>query len=76
MVAGCVWGGAGQEKWFRDMTLIVRKTRTYKSSQNSFWQIEASSKTSKAHFFSQFFPAAVTSTGTCFQSVICKPNVV
>lgn len=44
-------GGEGWwEKWFRDTTLIVRKSRKYKSSQNSLLQIEASSKTSKAFF--------------------------
>lgn len=59
-------GGAGQEKRFGDTTLIVSKSRKYKSSQNSFLQTEASSKTSKAHFFFHFSSAAVTSIGTCF----------
>lgn len=60
------WGWGGREKRFGDTTLIVSKSRKYKSSQNSFLQIEASSKTSKAHFFFHFSSAAVTSTGTCF----------
>lgn len=56
MVVG--WGRVGWEKWFRDMTLTVRKSRTYKSSQRSFMKTEASSK----HLmFSLPFPALVCS---------------